>query len=207
MYRLIFIAFLASVRAQLELEGACSLATVNAVENFNATQFSGQWFQIARIANEENGVCVTSTFSPVVENNLLVSATYNSRQVFNKTETWRNATVTPGTGKVLVFTYPDQALDTLVLDTDYDGFALLYSCWANATHKKVWAWQLGRANAFSAQQTTNVNKAIEQNADIKAAQWFRVGHSKQDCQTSGASVLLSPLIFSLAAYNLLSKLL
>ncbi|XP_050670940.1 crustacyanin-A1 subunit-like [Leptidea sinapis] len=203
----VFAIFVVTAHGQITVPGVCDLTSsgINAIRIVNEELLSGAWYQLSRINNTlDIGDCVTTTNTIIITNNVFARGAADTRQVFNKTAIWKNATFTALPNGVYSYQYPEIALNTVYVATDYSGYALLYSCiQANMTHKNVYAWQLARSTQLTETQSRLLNAAISSVPDLNGVAWRAVGHQKENCQTGGAfTLLVSPVLLAALLWNM-----
>ncbi|XP_063387670.1 uncharacterized protein LOC134673601 [Cydia fagiglandana] len=168
------------------LEGECG--TVTPVANFQATQFTGTWHEIARYASaRQSGNCAASQFQSTTENTFTLTQTivYNERL----TTVSGTATVAADGSGTLTATLSDGAdltyTTTLyILDTDYNEFALLYGCenLPGTNNRQIYSWQLSRSQlGFSQAANERISQVITDTLDLLERYYQSTGQTSADC--------------------------
>ncbi|XP_063628207.1 uncharacterized protein LOC134799701 [Cydia splendana] len=168
------------------LEGLCG--TVTPVANFQATQFTETWHEIARYASaRQSGNCAASQFQSTTENTFTLTQTivYNERL----TTVSGIATVAADGSGTLTATLSDGAdlsyTTTLyVLDTDYNEFALLYGCEnvPGTNNRQIYSWKLSRSQlGFSQAANERISQVITDTLDLLETYYQTTGQTSADC--------------------------
>ena len=129
MYKVIVLAALAlvgSVNARIS-GGQCGTPALQS--NFDATKYTGTWFQAAKDKNSpfENGNCEQARYTINADGTLRV---FNS-QYDNSTQEIITADGTAwcnGPQCAVKFFWFSPSADYRVMDTDYENYALIYAC-------------------------------------------------------------------------------
>jgi apolipoprotein D and lipocalin family protein len=141
------LAFIGVANAYIST-GECPTPTLKA--NFDATKYMGLWYEQARDGGMpwESNDCQQARYALNADGTVSVKNTqYNpsSGQVEVATAT---ATFDGAKGSVKFFEYAP-AGDYEVLDTDYENFAIVYSCSSYYLAKAEYIWILTRASDIS----------------------------------------------------------
>ncbi|XP_052744153.1 uncharacterized protein LOC112046433 [Bicyclus anynana] len=145
--------------------GQCD-TTIQAIASFNMTAFQGQWHEIAAYPKEQQtGQCISHQYSLGNNNNLnLVSNNVQNQNlgVTNSVVSFESAQDTSGrliitlssNGQVIIIPF-------WVLDTDYENYALAYSCVnVNNDYRKVFSWKLSRTRELNSAAKIAINNKI-----------------------------------------------
>ncbi|XP_061721997.1 uncharacterized protein LOC133528578 [Cydia pomonella] len=168
------------------LEGPCG--TVTPVANFQATQFTGTWHEIARFASaRQSGDCAANEFQSTTQNNFTLTQTiiYNERL----TTVSGTATVADDGSGTLTATLSDGAdlsyTTTIhILDTDYIEFALLYSCEnvQGTNNRQIYSWKLSRSQlGFSQAANDRIAQVVTDTLDLFDTYYQTTGQTSADC--------------------------
>ena len=136
------VALIGSVSARYST-GQCT--TPQLQENFDATKYTGAWFQVAKDKNSpfENGNCEQARYSINADGTLKVFNT----QFSNETHEIENATGTAwcnGPQCSVKFFWFSPSADYRVMYTDYENVALVYACNDLFLAKADFVWLLTR---------------------------------------------------------------
>lgn len=142
--------------------GQCD-PNIPVISNFNPTRYLGRWRLIQTYYAEfQVGTCQEATYSANADGSVLV---YNTEVINQELDSITGSAVlatTDGSGKLLV-TFPttDVASEYWILDTDYDSYALVYSC-QNITNdrRRVWSWKMSRNNTLTSEAETAINQVV-----------------------------------------------
>ncbi|XP_045485998.1 uncharacterized protein LOC110999208 isoform X1 [Pieris rapae] len=154
------------------------------VQNFNATRYGGRWRMLETYHSEfQRGTCNDATYTLL--NDGTVSA-LNSQVINEELDTITgiaSLASLDGSAKLSVkFPTTTEAADYWVLSTDYDSYALVYSCKnLENNQKRVWSWKLSRTTELSSLANDNINAIIER-TDVLNSRYFRkIEHSVDAC--------------------------
>ncbi|CAH2106768.1 unnamed protein product [Euphydryas editha] len=203
MYRLIgLILLISAAHGQIQLAGNCS-TDIDYEKNITLTEFLGQWYEIERIGNSfENGHCTTLTLTYVLNSHGDVVVYVSNQEVVNGQFSIRNGTILPDENFQFSVIYPDGvSFDVAILKTNFNEFAILYSCQNNDKGKSVMAWKLSRTPTASNTSLTNFDTVVKNNADLVNATWFTPSHSKEACtiRNNATNLRISSIILILFA--------
>ncbi|XP_061721996.1 uncharacterized protein LOC133528577 [Cydia pomonella] len=180
--------------------GVCD-DSISVVENFDIEKYMGLWYDIESYPQAfQDGTCATATYT-LTDDGVLVYNTQVVEQLLDNV----NATAVPaaddGLAKFIV-TFPlpgsDLTVDVpyWVLDTDYDSYALVYSCsQINDEYRSVSSWKLSRSQELTAAAQTAINAVIDR-VQVLGDQYYNPrGHTEEDCfyypDNFGGPVLLN----------------
>ncbi|KAM9323113.1 apolipoprotein D-like [Pholidichthys leucotaenia] len=138
-----------AANAQVIKPGRCPKAAVQ--EKFDAARYLGLWYEIQRLPHTfQKGQCSTASYSlaspglvGVLNRELLPDGTIDSINGFAKPDPAEPA-------KLLVYFFEDQTpAPYWVLSTDYDNYALVYSCTDLEVFHGEFIWILSRQPTLS----------------------------------------------------------
>ncbi|XP_041970035.1 uncharacterized protein LOC121726651 [Aricia agestis] len=163
--------------------GQCD-QNIRVVQNFNATAYQGRWRMIETYPSDfQGGDCSDATYTINEQGSVDV---YNTQVISQNLDTVNGNAVlatTDGSGKLLV-TFPDApfASEYWILDTDYDNFALVYSCFnVNSEERRVWSWKLSRTTSLSTESQNAINAAVDSINVLNDRYYERIDHSDDAC--------------------------
>ncbi|XP_013192152.2 uncharacterized protein LOC106136222 [Amyelois transitella] len=169
------------------LDGQCEDDIVNVVENFNATGFAGAWYEIERFPSElQSGECTANNFELTSANTFTLSKTftYNERL---ETLTGTAIVAEGGNGVLSVNLNSEDGssinLDLYVLDTDYDTYALLYSCRNyDDNRKQVFSWKLSKyQEGLTDEANANIDQIVNNTTDLFEDYYDVIGQNNDAC--------------------------
>ncbi|XP_068619407.1 uncharacterized protein [Battus philenor] len=182
---LVFFSILGLTRlssAQLVQFGQCD-QNITLVENFNASRFLGQWYGIARTDNAyQNGDCAKLQLTQ--GNNNIINVRNEAVNNNFYEEFTGTASVETGTAKFrLNISAVNEPFDFWILVTDYDNFAVGYSCEnRGATLREINIWQLGRETSYPTEMMEAlVNTTLSTLLGIDGSNLRRIDHSDNAC--------------------------
>ncbi|KAF7222212.1 apolipoprotein Da, duplicate 2 [Nothobranchius furzeri] len=140
----VILLFALAADAQVIMPGRCPNAAVQ--EKFDAARYLGKWFEIQRLPNSfQLGHCCTATYS--LESAGVVGV-LNRELLANGTISEINGIAKPSPiepAKLLVYFFEDAPPSPYwVLSTDYDSYALVYSCTDLGVIHVDFTWILSR---------------------------------------------------------------
>ncbi|XP_063539025.1 uncharacterized protein LOC134748235 [Cydia strobilella] len=168
------------------LEGECG--TVTPVANFQAIQFTGTWYEIARFASaRQSGNCTAIQFTSTTQDTFTLTQTivYNERLT---TVSGTATLATDGSG-TLTATLSDGAglsyTTTLyILDTDYNEFALMYGCEniEGTNNRQIYSWKLSKSQlGFSQAANDRISQVVTDTLDLLERYYQTTGQTSSDC--------------------------
>ncbi|XP_041848559.1 apolipoprotein Da, duplicate 2 [Melanotaenia boesemani] len=176
----VFSLFLLSVlaaNAQVIMPGKCPDAAVQ--QKFDAARYLGKWFEIQRLPNSfQTGQCSTATYSL---NSPGVVGVLNRELKADGTIDEITGTAKPSPtepAKLLVSFFEDAPPSPYwVLSTDYDNYALVYSCTDIGAVHTDFAWILSRQptlpdetleelHSILTSNGVNISKLLSTNQDV-----------------------------------------
>uniref|UniRef100_A0A182Q6U5 Lipocalin/cytosolic fatty-acid binding domain-containing protein n=1 Tax=Anopheles farauti TaxID=69004 RepID=A0A182Q6U5_9DIPT len=143
-------AFFVAVHSQIPGFGTCP--DYSPIQRFNRTRFLGTWYEIERYftVTEVATKCVSVTYEQRADGKIYVRNAYTNR--FNGVERIisgvmdKGAKTKDGRYQIEYTSFPyNYNASVMVLDTDYDSFAVLYSCSSfGPVGHAVSAWMMAR---------------------------------------------------------------
>ncbi|KAG4072240.1 hypothetical protein HA402_005962 [Bradysia odoriphaga] len=122
-----------SVFAQVPSFGVCPRVTVAVADDFDVVRYMGRWYEQDKypFIIQFGGKCATATYA--LRDDGIVSVLNRQIDRFNETENIANGTaILESPGKLIVnfapVPIPGQPSNYWILDTDYDSYAVVFSC-------------------------------------------------------------------------------
>ncbi|XP_064293123.1 uncharacterized protein LOC128682706 [Plodia interpunctella] len=169
------------------IPGQCEDDIANIVDNFNAARFAGTWYEAERFPSElQSGECATNIFEQTSANTFSLSKSiiYNERlETFTGTATLAE----DGSGVLTVNLVSESGasinLDLYVLDTDYDSYALLYSCRNfDEDRKQVYSWKLSKyQEGLTDEANAAIDHIVAETYDLFEDYYEVIGHNIDTC--------------------------
>ncbi|XP_050664604.1 uncharacterized protein LOC126965205 isoform X19 [Leptidea sinapis] len=159
--------------------GQCEDIEVQGVQGFDATRFVGWWHEIERYPTDTNpGSCISLTFQQV-DNGFQIVDTNVINNIANVT----TSTVTVSNNGLLRKTYSNgNVVEYWVLATDYESYALLYSCQnANSDYKRVWSAKLSKTRSLTTAAQNAINQVINNKRVLDQSLFVNVDQSDSTC--------------------------
>ncbi|KAI8424832.1 hypothetical protein MSG28_006760 [Choristoneura fumiferana] len=163
--------------------GQCD-PNIAVIQDFDPTRYAGRWRLIESYASDfQTGTCNDATYTIQSDGSVLV---YNTQVIDESLDTITGSAVlatADGSGKLLV-TFPGapEAVEYWILDTDYDTYALVYSCVnLNSEQRQVWSWKLSRTTSLSEDAKTNIDRIIDTINVLDDQYYSEMDHSVSSC--------------------------
>ncbi|XP_047994051.1 uncharacterized protein LOC125232436 [Leguminivora glycinivorella] len=163
--------------------GQCD-PNIQVIQDFNATRYEGRWRLIESYASEfQDGTCNDATYTIQSDGSVLV---YNTQVINESLDTITGSAVlatADGSGKLLV-TFPGapEPVEYWILDTDYESYALVYSCVnLNSDQRRVWSWKLSRTTSLTDAAVTAIDETIAAVNVLDARYYSSMDHSATGC--------------------------
>ncbi|KAJ0173509.1 hypothetical protein K1T71_010658 [Dendrolimus kikuchii] len=138
--------------------GQCE-TNVPVMANFQPARYLGRWKLIETYPSEfQLGDCADATYSLADNGTVIV---YNT-EVVSETLSSIYGLATIDSNAKLIVTFPNSApIEYYILDTDYDTYALVYSC-SNLENdrRRVWAWKMSRTDELTQNAINNIQTVV-----------------------------------------------
>ncbi|XP_026333313.1 uncharacterized protein LOC113240270 [Hyposmocoma kahamanoa] len=159
--------------------GQCD-QSIAVVENFNAAEFAGRWFDIESYFDDFLGDCKDSTFTLSGNDTFDIKLTQVVNDKLDVTLS-RAVMAIDNSGKLTVTTNGVE-YEYWILETDYTNFALLYSCQdMSENRRRIRSWKMSRTRQLSDNATIAINSIINL-IDVLDAQYYNSrDHGAQAC--------------------------
>ncbi|CAG5005077.1 unnamed protein product [Parnassius apollo] len=171
---------------------------ISVVQNFDPVRYMGRWRMIESYPSDfQSGACNEANYRLLAD---LTVEVYNTQVVDQDLETINGSAIlatTDGSAKLLV-TFPgaSQPSDYWILDTDYDNYALVYSCQnINDQQRRVWSWKLSRARQLSDNATNNINQVVNGINVLNSRYYVNIDHSDDACFYFPNATANTPVVF------------
>ncbi|XP_022123845.2 uncharacterized protein LOC110999209 [Pieris rapae] len=150
--------------------------------NFNLERFSGEWRLIETYYNErQSGVCNRANYAVQGDTLNIINSHVVGNRLLTVTGTGRFASQTVRDAKLLV-TVGTNSRDFWILDTDYDSYALAYSCQnLNSNSYRVFSWKLSRNNSLTDEAIVNINRVYGRVPTLNDRYFSKVDQSAAAC--------------------------
>ncbi|XP_058056691.1 lopap-like [Anopheles bellator] len=183
---LLALAGLGLVGAQIPGFGTCP--DYSPIVRFNRTRFLGTWYEIERYftVTEVATKCVSVTYEQRADGKIYVRNAYTNR--FNGVERIisgvmdKGSKVKDGRYQIEYSSFPyNYNASVMVLDTDYDSFAVLYSCSSfGPVGHAVSAWLMGRERLPAGPVLQRAYGVLDK---YKISRTFFMRTNQEDCVT------------------------
>ncbi|XP_038206910.1 uncharacterized protein LOC119828739 [Zerene cesonia] len=166
--------------------GQCD-ESIQAVPNFNLTEFQGTWYEIQSYPKEQQtGQCINHEYSPSGTNSLSLITSYVLNQLLESSTSQVTFTSTQDTsGKLTVTMNSGGSVISFpfwILSTDYKDYALAYSCInIDDDYRRVFSWKLSRTQDLSLNATTAINNAISNITVLDDRYYENIDQSDSAC--------------------------
>ncbi|CAF4867626.1 unnamed protein product [Pieris macdunnoughi] len=163
--------------------GICD-TDIPVVRDFNVTRYGGRWRMLETYHSDfQRGACNDATYTLL--NDGTVSA-LNSQVINEELDTITgiaSLASSDGSAKLSVkFPTTTEAADYWVLHTDYDSYALVYSCKnLENNERRVWSWKLSRTTELNSTANDNINAVIERTNVLNSRYFKKIDHSVDGC--------------------------
>jgi lipocalin len=130
--------------------------------NFKAPLFNGTWYEILSSEEKTDYSCIVHNYVITPDDNIRddLSAYVNpNKTLINKTESLLK-TNKPYQYKKNVFTVNIYNIDYIILDTDYNNYAIAYACYNGAFVNFRYAWVLSRTKTLDQATLTKISSIV-----------------------------------------------
>ncbi|XP_038206911.1 uncharacterized protein LOC119828740 [Zerene cesonia] len=150
--------------------GQCD-PNISVVSNLNLTEFQGEWVLIQTYFSErQSGTCNRAQYA-LSGNGLTVVNSHVVNQ--NRLSVSGTATSPSGDGKLVVNIGSNPAVDYWILGTNYESYALAYSCQnLDNNRQRVWSWKLSRTTSLRDEDAQAINSLMS-NVDVLDQRYFQ----------------------------------
>ncbi|CAH2044977.1 unnamed protein product, partial [Iphiclides podalirius] len=184
MFRLLIAAFFAAVSANVIVDGPCP--DVKPLENFNFHDYQGTWYEIAKFPNSgedgRRGKCTTAEYTVDGEKGKVKNS-----QVVDGVKTYVAGDISlAAPGKILITykfgAYTKNSILT-ILDTDYNNYAIGYSCkfLENENKHQVFSWIISR-NQSLGDAKSKVDDYLKNNDAIDTSKYVYNEYTEEACK-------------------------
>ncbi|XP_059468528.1 crustacyanin-A2 subunit-like [Neocloeon triangulifer] len=163
----VFVIFIVVVSGQnkaITTPGDCPSVTVQ--QNFDLQRFSGRWYQYSSYSPVEIGKCDYHEYTDN-GNGTLGFSEFTFLPQRNKDVTVYGLiypATDAGDGKLLItyFQYGNVPRTYYVLGTDYDNFAIIWSCRKDGSNARQTSWIITRKRVPSTAELSSANSVVDQ---------------------------------------------
>ncbi|KAJ8714188.1 hypothetical protein PYW08_007808 [Mythimna loreyi] len=161
--------------------GSCS-PNIPVLQNFDPSRYLGRWRLIeSYYSNFQNGTCISATYTVADDGSVIV---VNSKVVDEQLNSITgSAIIDPsGSGKLTV-TFPNSTpTEYWILDTDYDTFALIYTCVDLPNdQRRVWSWKMSRSNSLTDNAINAINEIINRVDVLDTRYYYPIDRTDVGC--------------------------
>lgn len=180
--------------SNIELPGPCN-ETIIGKNNFNIEEYQERWFEVSRYpSTRQVGQCPRSYY--YVNNDAInVSATYVKDEKLISIDGIANL-ASDGSGLLNIKFNNDKSLDYYVLETDYNNYALVYSCMnLNNGNREVTSWILSREPTIENQYLDAIKPVIEATQGLRDEYYINTDQGDDACFYVPEVDLDKPVVF------------
>ncbi|XP_075983119.1 uncharacterized protein LOC142981240 isoform X2 [Anticarsia gemmatalis] len=177
--------------------GQCD-TTIPVIRNFDPARYLGRWRLIQSYYTPfQSGTCNEAYYSAGTGGAVVV---VNSQVVNQELATITGQAVlatTDGSGKLLV-TFPSSNTPSeyWILDTDYDSYALIYTCENLANdQRRVWSWKLSRTNTLTSAANIAINSIVDSIDVLNERYYQNIDRSANGCFYFPTPDANTPVVF------------
>ncbi|CAF4867620.1 unnamed protein product [Pieris macdunnoughi] len=176
-------------------DGQCD-QNILVTKNFSLERFSGEWRLISTYYNErQSGVCNRANYAAQENTFNIINSHVVGDRLLTVAGTGRFASETVRDAKLLV-TVGTRSSDFWILETDYDSYALAYSCQNLINNQyRVYSWKLSRTNSLSAEAIENINRVYDRVPTLNDRYFSNVDQSVAACSYMPEVDESKPVVF------------
>ena len=182
-YGALALTFLGAVNATTS-DGYCQKVTIK--QNFDVTKYVGTWFEQARDVdfNYEFFDCNQAHYTLNTDNSIAVVNSEYDESMGQISSKEAKAVCEGSSAKCKVYFVPFIGGDYQVLDTDYENFAIVYSCGNKffTPQKDELVWILTREETISAELDAQIKEIIETKTGYNTTKNFRTTKQGGSCK-------------------------
>nr|QLC28933.1 apolipoprotein [Spodoptera frugiperda] len=165
----------------VELPGKCD-DRIKGVENFDLNRYTGEWIEVSRYPQPtQTGQCNRAKYEAINGGGISVT----NRQVVNQ----RLATISgqavasaDGFGKLEVTFSDNSKSDYYVLATDYQNYALVYTCNSLPNgNRRVGSWVLSKTGSVGLEGQAEIDKVVSSTQGLHPTYYQKTGQGPNDC--------------------------
>ncbi|XP_022817976.1 uncharacterized protein LOC111350579 [Spodoptera litura] len=181
--------------SEVILPGQCD-ESISGVSSFDMEQFQGTWYQIERYDAVQTSCIGLKLTSYNSESNEFEVLSYEVSDGELSTVEGTGQLSTDGTGRLsVVMSEGNSATTILILSTDYESYAVAYSCSnLGGSQRQVRAWQLSRTRSMSPAGVTAIAGLIEQRQELHQPYFKSIPHDDDCLEPSSAFLFKSSII-------------
>ncbi|CAG4957190.1 unnamed protein product [Colias eurytheme] len=157
---------------------------IPAIPNFDPARYAGRWRLLETYQTDfQSGACNDATYTVLQNRTVLVRNTQVVNETLQSIEGSAELASVSGAGKLFV-TFPSSSepANYWILDTDYENFALVYSCRnLENNRRRVYSWKLARSRQFTAADNNRMNAIIDTIDVLNSRYYTNVEHSDSAC--------------------------
>ncbi|XP_039757924.1 uncharacterized protein LOC120632183 [Pararge aegeria] len=166
-------------------DGQCD-RNIPVIQNFNAVRYLGRWRMIETYPSDFQSLISGCNEANYALGPNSVVDVYNTEVINQRLETINGTAVidgTDGSGKLLVnFPGAPTPSEYWILDTDYDSYALVYSCLnINNQQRRVWSWKLSRTTELTSAATAKIDAIVDSINVLNKRFYMKIDHSDSSC--------------------------
>nr|QNT08914.1 polycalin [Spodoptera littoralis] len=181
--------------SEVILPGQCD-ESISGVSSFDMERFQGTWYQIERYDAVQTSCIGLKLTSYNSESNEFEVLSYEVSDGELSTVEGTGQLSTDGTGRLsVVMSEGNSATTILILSTDYESYAVAYSCSnLGGSQRQVRAWQLSRTRSMSPAGVTAIAGLIEQRQELHQPYFKSIPHDNDCLEPSSAFLFKSSII-------------
>jgi lipocalin len=133
------------------------------MKDFNAQLYNGTWYEILTSEEKSDYSCIIHNYVITPDNNIrdnLIVWDNTNKRFMNQTESLLKRDNKPYQYKKNVFTVNIVDIDYIILDTDYNNYAIAYACYNSAFVNFRYAWVLSRTRMIDQPLMTKISSIV-----------------------------------------------